>query len=780
MVDDQNAKTVLSISLVLFAAIHLIPVLTGGSGPWGLDQLLYFSKTTAFVLAVFAASLAVPKMQSALGNIADAVGRRSGRPWHAAARAGSAISALTVSVLLLWRFRNATHFLGDGYLWAGHLLKTRVFNEPVSSWLYRGIYQLLNGPHLPLRASPVEASAITSVICAVPFLVFAYKTAALTAGKHRDSVFVMLALLSNGMMMLFFGYVETYPVIAVGVMTFVYFGIKYIKGLSGPAPAVAALLITVLLHFSAIALLPGCAVLFWTGKRGALRWKRYFLMISICVIGGLAVLWILQGTMAFSGFFHDKFLPLFAGTHRNRVAYPLFSLETIFDLFNEIVLVCPIFLFIVPGLLRRRGERDETTEKILMFLATTAIFYVLEFLVFNENIGVSRDWDLFSPLAVPLALMTALILIERFPGSRGPLPATVLAVIIVHTAPWILLNADRERSELRFVNLVEAGYWSDHARGYGYSTLGTYYSRHGKTEHAIRFTEAASNADRGNVKLKYNLASLYDDLKDYPKAIELYTRVIGMDPDHLAARNNLGVVYMSTGDLGRALEEFSEITARDSSYVAAYKNLAYIYLVTGRMDECLGLFETARDLDPGLREYYRQMGTGLLRSGETRQAREFFERLSEVGGNDAGLHLILARIYLSEGDDESALSNLEAGIALSPGNPDIGLEYGLSLFRLGRRGEAVDHLTAMIDRGIEDGAVMRNAAVMLCQEREFERAKGILERAVELYPADTELRIILARCCLMLNDTAGSSMHVREAQRLGADIPHDLREALKK
>jgi len=43
------------------------------------------------------------------------------------------LAFIPVASFIFWTFRNATHFLGDGFLWANHLMEDAFYNEPVSS-----------------------------------------------------------------------------------------------------------------------------------------------------------------------------------------------------------------------------------------------------------------------------------------------------------------------------------------------------------------------------------------------------------------------------------------------------------------------------------------------------------------------------------------------------------------------------------------------------------------------------------------------------------------------
>ena len=177
---------------------------------------------------------------------------------------------LAVSAALFWRFRNVTHFLGDGYLWANHLLKDIIFNEPVSSWLYRETYRLLGFLRPSGVVTAIESAAIVSVAMGLVFIVYAVRTARLLTDRVDGQWFAFIVLVSTGMMLLFFGYVEPYPPLAAAVMAFSYYGIAYARGGARSYKPIVAFIVATGLHFSAIALLPALGVLLWTGSGRAI------------------------------------------------------------------------------------------------------------------------------------------------------------------------------------------------------------------------------------------------------------------------------------------------------------------------------------------------------------------------------------------------------------------------------------------------------------------------------------------------------------------------------
>ncbi len=106
------------------------------------------------------------------------------------------------------------------------------------------------------------------------------------------------------------------------------------------------------------------------------------------------------------------------------------------------MLVAPVVwpaLILVALLARQRLARG---DRIGWFLAVMSISYLLLTLVWNADYGGQKDWDLFSPAAVPAALLLGYVLPRAFGEHRALRGAglALLAAQAAHTIAWIWQN----------------------------------------------------------------------------------------------------------------------------------------------------------------------------------------------------------------------------------------------------------------------------------------------------------------------------------------------------
>jgi Flp pilus assembly protein TadD len=619
----------LRISLAALIILHALPPVVSGFNAWGLDQWKYFPARCIWISLSAGLLLLTPPVSGLLSKPLGRFGRIVSQERSKRSKYILNVISLALLAYLFWQARNATHFLGDGYLWANNLAKNSSQSYSAAAWLYRTIYRGLNAAGTFGEVNPIMSSALTSVMAGLILIAFAYRTAKLLSEKRGDFSFYIASILSCGTIMLFFGYIERYPPLAAGIMAFLYFSLKLIRHGGSIIPAATAFVVATALHPSALALLPGLVLLpFMRAEKNNINRKKLAMILLIIAAVGLTALRLLAGTDLFRGFFGEHFLPLFVSSSTQNVAYPIFSLRSLFDCSNELLLVCPLIIIVFGLLTWRRGKtakKDDTPsensrnrEKV--FLSVSAIFYILAFAVFNKAIGTSRDWDIFAPLALPLVLWISIAIMERFPGRGSEMAILTAAVILTHTTPWIYLNTNAVRSEERFTDLCDHGYWSNRARGYGYSTLAQYNRHQGKTLKAIYLFGQAATHDPGNVRYNYYIGEMYSGLGKHGAALEHYFKVLEQKGDHLEALNDAGASYIELGRPVEAEKYFRRAVEIDPTYLKALQNLGGIYINAGRTVEAVKIFSRAVELSPSDPRLHIGLARACVAAGDIERA----------------------------------------------------------------------------------------------------------------------------------------------------------------
>ena len=97
-----------------------------------------------------------------------------------------------------------------------------------------------------------------------------------------------------------------------------------------------------------------------------------------------------------------------------------------------------------------------------------------------------------------------------------------------------------------------------------------------------------------------NISALFSEAyneKDTTKQIELYTKVIGIDPENASAYNNRGVAYRKKGEYDNAIADYTKAIEIDPKYALAYYNRGIAYSEKGESDKAIEDYKKAIEID---------------------------------------------------------------------------------------------------------------------------------------------------------------------------------------
>jgi len=302
----------------------------------------------------------------------------------------------------------------------------------------------------------------------------------LVAAEELAPGWLTFGLLTTlGLLQLFFGYIENYSFMAAGVLLYLWLGLAALAGKKPLWLAATVLAVTHATHPSTIILAPSLLYCGWqltknSPKRNQLRYANVLqIALPMLMVAAATLLLMTVGGHGLSALFTTDrpggsdasfFVPLWTISSQWQ-HYTIFSWLHLRDFLNEQILVAPVVLpsllwligVTYGGLLIHQWGRDKSSSthaethlslitdhsaNIVNFLAIATLFYLLFVWVWNPDYGGQRDWDLFSPVALPAALWLLTLLPRVLPTRRYLLAGTIPLIMVqcLHTAAWIYQN----------------------------------------------------------------------------------------------------------------------------------------------------------------------------------------------------------------------------------------------------------------------------------------------------------------------------------------------------
>ncbi|HEU5249627.1 MAG TPA: tetratricopeptide repeat protein, partial [Thermoanaerobaculia bacterium] len=280
-------------------------------------------------------------------------------------------------------------------------------------------------------------------------------------------------------------------------------------------------------------------------------------------------------------------------------------------------------------------------------------------------------------------------------------------------------------------------------------TLGELRTQTGAPIEGIKAFQRALSRQPNNLEAQLGIARAYNASGDSLKAEESYRRAIALQPDYWASYSQAGAFYAKHGEFDRAVQMFRRVTELTPDSGRAFANLGAVLFKAGRFGEARQAYMTSIRLKP-VDTVYANLGTLEFYSGRYAEAAAAFEKAVEL---TPGKHLYWANL----GDAYRWAPSLES-------RADTAFTRAISL----AEGE-----TSLNPR---DDVAHRTIAKCLAKIGEPARARGELNRALEINPEDPENLYSAAVVATLDGNREEAIEWIRRARAAGVSVLQIERE----
>ncbi|MBU0984813.1 MAG: hypothetical protein KKA42_13140 [candidate division Zixibacteria bacterium] len=580
---------------------------------WGLNWWAYYPLPLR--LGFFAIGALIPLMVKPLM-----------RQWRTDKRDRRRISWSLLSVCVVLSFatlfyflRAETFFLGDGYQVLARLAEG---GTPVRAW-QPGLYLVLDSLHglFDMEGQPTALRTFRTVSWSsgTLMLVSILFVAARLYESNRDRLLFSLGVASGGYMLLSFGYVENYPLFALSVTVFAFVGLLSALDQWNRWVVVLPLMFACTLHPFGVFLAPA-AVYILCRNTTLSSWLDALRPLTK---GSLIAALTLLLTLFFTHLYVDNYVIRFAllPLWPNEFAvdgYWLLSFSHMADYVNLLFLLLPglalVLASITTSQLRYLGTQPDTRFLLVLLAGCGAAAFA-----FDPKLGMPRDWDLFSFVGVPLAVLgTRFLLYEDSRTKQNGLRAT-LAVVL---ALLILLpRAGSIASQPRSVQ---------HA--WNYANLDELKSR------SARFALLQHFERKGD-------RSAIDKLRTE------WTRIFSMERLFDSAG-----VRAAEGDNKGVIDALARIVQADPLNHVGWYNLGLRYLKGNQNDSALYCLRVSDGLNPNNYDVNMHLATCYARMDEFDLAEEALFDAYAIDTTNVDPLLALSNLYKRSGSETMYVS----------------------------------------------------------------------------------------------------------------------------
>ncbi len=237
------------------------------------------------------------------------------------------------------------------------------------------------------------------------------------------------------------------------------------------------------------------------------------------------------------------------------------------------------------------------------------------------------------------------------------------------------------------------------------------------------------------------LADLYRTLGDVDAVIRTVEGTLALDPENQELRSSLRSEYESAGrwqEVADMVLKEAERAESDSGKVDLLREAATIHLEK-RKDGEQGaeILGRASELAPDDRDLMLELCDAYSAAGRGADAVQVLERIVESYGGKRSkelgeVHRRLATAYLSQGDQEKALGELDKAFRIEPGNVNVLKQLGDTALAINDLKKAQQMFRALLLQRLDDKSPITKAQVF-CRLGQVHKALGEGSKAKQMF-----------------------------------------------
>ncbi|HEV7745120.1 MAG TPA: tetratricopeptide repeat protein [Pyrinomonadaceae bacterium] len=326
----------------------------------------------------------------------------------------------------------------------------------------------------------------------------------------------------------------------------------------------------------------------------------------------------------------------------------------------------------------------------------------------------------------PLTLISFVFLLLVFQSQEDPIRKHYEAAEAARSA------GNLEAAESEYTAILAAGY----------QRLGKIYSAQSDQLRAISVLESAQRYQPDSPELLTDLAIAYFNAQQYEKAVVPAAKALAIAPANAGAHQMLGKTYFMLGDLGKSISEL----------------------------------ETAAKLTPDDIDVAYTLGIAYLRNRQPVQAKQRYDELIKVLGEQPQLHVIIGRAYRQSGLLQAAAEEFRKAIALDPRFPRahyyLGMTYLLDEDQK-KLADALEEFKIEVSANPDEFIGNYYLGVVYNFQRQWKLALPVLQKASAIQPNNPDPYFQLGQTYQELNNHEQAIEVLKKAIALNPNLAHN-------
>jgi tetratricopeptide (TPR) repeat protein/ribosomal protein S18 acetylase RimI-like enzyme len=218
------------------------------------------------------------------------------------------------------------------------------------------------------------------------------------------------------------------------------------------------------------------------------------------------------------------------------------------------------------------------------------------------------------------------------------------------------------------------------------------------------------------------------------EALELYDKLIGLNPRIKEAWNNRGLVLYGLWRYEEAAVAFDKALELDPKYWESLFNKANTLAELGRTEEAIDYYNRALSVNPKDRMTWFAKATRLCTLERYEEAIPACNRVLELDPKEVSIWNLKGMALMVTGRTEEAVACFDEALRLAPNNKESLNDRAKALSDLGRHHEALESIDRALKLQPDDSSIWYNKGNLLMDMEDYLEATSAFEMALSLDP----------------------------------------------
>jgi len=290
--------------------------------------------------------------------------------------------------------------------------------------------------------------------------------------------------------------------------------------------------------------------------------------------------------------------------------------------------------------------------------------------------------------------------------------------------------------------------------------------------------EAATSAiakDNSLIESRKILAQIYMRSREYRDAKEPLEFLVAREPNNMEYWKQLAECYESLNDAAALSKADEKIVAADPKNVKSRVRLAQFRMTNKANDAAVILYKEVVALDPANVEATRNLYKLTKSNQDKSEAVSWLKEYLSLNASDAERRKELGDLLYERKDFDGALDAYRMVIKLNPSIKGFYKRYADIVLKKNLQNEVIKAFGVLIESGDADVSTYSTLGMIYENQKLYQKALDIYQKALVLWPQNAELLSSFASCQASTGDVNGAVITYEQAVMLNPESADDYK-----